>query len=343
MNQTEHRLLDAAPDAFEDALAGITLPLKSLDSVDQAMRRLIERGLTDIPLPGSGSTIRRWRSLAEVASIDLCLAKIYEGHTDALAILAELNGQRSDGIWAVWAAEPPSARVIFRADSEGGSLHGRKAWCSGAAIVDAAVLSAWDESNRPVLVQIRLRQPGVKIETQGWEAVGMSASQSVSVVFDGARGVSLGGPGDYTSRPGFWQGGAGIAATWYGGAIAVGRQLANSSRVMSDPHAAAHLGAVDAALRSARALLIETAEWIDQHPTADACAPALRVRGCVETVANEVLLRVGRALGAAPLCIDAQHAQRCADLTVFLRQSHAESDLAALGHAVASEEIAWRL
>jgi hypothetical protein len=44
-----------------------------------------------------------------------------------------------------------------------------------------------------------------------------------------------------------------------------------------------------------------------------------------------VIDRVGRALGAGPLCLDGDHAARVADLTVYLRQSHAERDLQRLG------------
>jgi hypothetical protein len=45
----------------------------------------------------------------------------------------------------------------------------------------------------------------------------------------------------------------------------------------------------------------------------------------------------GRALGAAPLCRNERFARAMADLPVFLRQSHAERDLAALGERVLSE------
>ena len=41
--------------------------------------------------------------------------------------------------------------------------------------------------------------------------------------------------------------------------------------------------------------------------------------------------RTARALGPAPLCQDAQHAKRVADLTIYVRQSHAERDLERLG------------
>ncbi len=304
------------------------------------MRRLMSAGLAELPLPGAGNTLERWRALAATGATDLSLAKIYEGHTDALAILAELNGGNAEGLWAVWAAEAPGHRLVFRED---GTLSGRKGWCSGAAVVDCALVSAWTEADEPVLARVNLRQPGVTVESGGWEAVGMAASRSVPVVFEGVRAQAVGAQGDYVARPGFWQGGAGIAAVWYGAAVAIAEKLASSRRIESDPHAAAHLGAVDVALRAARALLVEAAGWIDAHPRADASSLALRVRAGVEAAANEALLRTERALGPGPLCLDAVHAQRCADLPVFLRQSHAEHDLAALGQAIARESNAWKL
>ncbi len=60
----------------------------------------------------------------------------------------------------------------------------------------------------------------------------------------------------------------------------------------------------------------------------------LRVRALLEKVCAEVLDHTGRALGAGPLCHDARHARAVADLTVYIRQHHAEGDLAQLGHAI---------
>jgi hypothetical protein len=56
----------------------------------------------------------------------------------------------------------------------------------------------------------------------------------------------------------------------------------------------------------------------------------------VEEAATAVMHHATRALGAGPLCRDARFARALADLPVFLRQSHAERDLAALGEWVAS-------
>jgi hypothetical protein len=63
----------------------------------------------------------------------------------------------------------------------------------------------------------------------------------------------------------------------------------------------------------------------------------LRTRLLVEQAATTVLTHSGRALGAGPLCRDPSIARCMADLPVFLRQSHAERDLAALGERHARE------
>jgi len=53
---------------------------------------------------------------------------------------------------------------------------------------------------------------------------------------------------------------------------------------------------------------------------------------------------VGRALGATPFCRNSHFARLSADLPVFLRQSHAERDLAELGRQLAGREAGgWQL
>ena len=126
-----------------------------------------------------------------------------------------------------------------------------------------------------------------------------------------------------------------MAACWYGGARAVGRALlAAAAEREVGPHALAHLGAVDVALRSAKAALDAAAAEIDADPDDRGNGGrlrALRVRALVEATATEVMQRVGRALRAGPLSHDEAHSRRVADLTVYLRQHHAERDLAELG------------
>ncbi|MCC8391571.1 acyl-CoA/acyl-ACP dehydrogenase [Paraburkholderia sp. MMS20-SJTR3] len=310
-----------------------------------------------MPLPGHGQTLARWRSLAAVAACDLGLVKLFEGHTDALAILAELDGPPAPEAsrWAVWAAEAPQARVRATAceaaadqtgiPTIGGEranaarvtrvhtqlrLTGTKAWCSGAQSVTHALVTAWLD-DEPILAAVDMAQPSITIDTSNWQAVGMQATASADVHFDASVATLLGAPHAYVRRPGFWHGGAGIAACWYGAAAQIGRSLRDACAQRADPLRLAQLGATDIALQAAAAVLRETAAWIDAHPRDDAQTAALRARLAVEQAADTVMHHATRALGAGPLCRDARFARALADLPVFLRQSHAQRDLAALG------------
>lgn len=315
--------------------------------------QLIEAGLDRLPLPGGGATLLRWQALAAVAAHDLSLAKLYEGHTDALAIFAELSvsADRADTTpsWGVWAAEAPQGRAVIEVDAGPPSgevrLDGAKCWCSGAASASHALLTAWHAEGRgPQLVSLSLRQPGVQVSNSAWQAVGMAGSASLDVAFDRARARLVGEPGAYLSRAGFWHGGGGIAACWYGCTLAIAdalrRSVAASEPAARSPFRLAALGRVDVALQATAALLRQSAAWIDANPRADASAVALRVRLCAEETATLTLGEVGRALGATPYCRDARFARAAADLPVFIRQSHAERDLAALGERVI-EPGAW--
>jgi len=314
-------------------------------ALGNCLRALVEAGLDHLPLPGSGHTLERFQQLAEVGGHDLGLCKLFEGHTDALAIIEQLGGTPTPGsTWGMWAAEPPQARVKISPAGHMVALHGRKAWCSGAAVLSHALLTAWDADDQQQLVAVALDQPGVTVTEQGWQAVGMAATGSIEVLFDGAEAQAIGNPGDYLQRPGFWQGGIGIAACWYGAARQIAEALRAQCGQRPEPHALAHLGAVDAALQAAGDVLRFSALHIDAHPEDNAELLARRARAVVEQSAEQVMREVGRALGAGPFCKDRQFARLSADLPVFLRQSHAERDLAALGQLVAGQSSeAWTL
>jgi hypothetical protein len=338
----------APPDALQNVLRDMRAePLHPAFPGD-GLCVLIEHGYDRaplLPLPGQGQTLARWRVLAEVAASDLSLIKLFEGHTDALAILAELHGPAAPpgSRWGTWAAEPPDARVqaiqtgIRSNDAAGVQLllTGTKAWCSGAEVVSHALVTVWLD-NEPVLAAVSMDHPSISIDTSQWQAVGMQATASADVRFDKTPATLVGEAHAYVRRPGFWHGGAGIAACWYGAAAQIGRTLRDACGQRADPHRLAHLGAVDVALESAAAVLRETAAYIDANPLADAQREAMRARLVVEEAATVVMTHATRTLGAGPLCRNARFARALADLPVFLRQSHAQRDLATLGELVAA-------
>lgn len=327
---TVETFLDVEPEKVRACLQASA----ATDTPAGMLARLVATGLDRLPFPGQGHTLLRWQMLAAVAAHDLALVKLYEGHTDALAILAELQAETPAGsVWGVWCAEAPNARVVVDGSPSYGAavrLAGVKAWCSGAASVSHALLSAWDSEGRPWLVAVAMQQPGVTVVEGGWQAVGMADTGTAEVRFAGAEATCVGASGAYLQRPGFWHGGTGIAACWYGAAAELGRLLQGAGGE-PDAHRLAHLGMVDCTLSSVRALLRACAHEIDATPAADAMALALRARLAVEDAAATVMRHAGEALGARPFCRDRKFARLMADLPVFLRQSHARRDQAALG------------
>jgi alkylation response protein AidB-like acyl-CoA dehydrogenase len=313
-----------------------------------ALMSAIEAGLLDLPAPGSGATRARWAALVALGRADCTLARLAEAHTDALAILAELGSPppAAGTRWGVWAAEPPTARVEAAPLDGGWRLDGVKAWCSGATLLSHALVTVHAPDGRRLLA-VELDRPGVVPEAPGWAADGMTGSDTRTVRFDDVRlpaTAAVGAPGQYLDRPGFWHGAVGVAACWYGGAAGIAGTLAEAAgRRDPGPHALAHLGALDAGLAAARALLDAAADEIDADPLdlgGTGHRTALRVRAVAERLAAEAIDRVGRALGPGPLATDRSHARRVADLQVYVRQHHAERDLAELGRRTA-EDPSW--
>jgi alkylation response protein AidB-like acyl-CoA dehydrogenase len=224
--------------------------------------------------------------------------------------------------------------VTAKEASNGWQLDGTKPWCSGAGCCDAALVTAHTETGYR-LFAVDLHDESVSPVDGTWPARSMRGSDSRSVCFSATPAVAIGGVGAYLSRPGFWQGAVGVAAVWLGGAAGVAEALWESGRRRPlHPHALAHAGAVDAALAAGGAVLERAAEEFDRDPVDEAGQAELtarRVRAVVESAAVEVIDRVARALGAAPLALDAVHAKRVGDLELYLRQSHAERDLEAHG------------
>ena len=294
-----------------------------------------------LPLPGAGATTELWQTLATLGAVDLSVARAVEPHQDALSILAEagLPAPPPETTWAVYAAEGPGVRLsATRSGDDGWLLRGTKAWCSLADRVSHALVTGWIDQTSRGLFAVDLRDDGVRREDVAWHARGLSDIRSGPVTFTAAPATAVGEPEWYLRRSGFAWGGMGVAAIWYGGAVAVARRMLRQVRERElDQIGRMHLGAVDTALSSARLVLADAARLVDAGQAAgqDGALLALRVRQVVADCVECVLTRADHALGPAPLAFEADHAQRVADLRLYVRQHHAERDAAALGGRIA--------
>ncbi|OBH84491.1 acyl-CoA dehydrogenase [Mycobacterium scrofulaceum] len=301
------------------------------------VRHWLESGRLELPLPASGRTAERWQRLSALAEENIVAARVAESHLDAVAILHELGGKppESGHLWGVWAAESPDAVLTATHINGAFTLSGTKVWCSGAGFCTHALVTARLEDGTRGLFAVQVTDASVKPLPSTWWNAGMAGSDTRPVQFTNTHAVAVGDPGDYVNRPGFWHGAIGVAACWLGGARRVADPLYRCAKSESaDAYSLAHLGAVDAALAASDAILAAAAAQVDSDPfdrAGTAQLLARRVRTVVEHAVDEAITRTGRALGPGPLCQDGRHAQRVADLSIYIRQSHAERDLAELG------------
>ena len=320
-----------------------------------------------LPAPGQGRTAELWRGLAQLAAVDLTVARALEPHLDALAILGQARDEGyavppASGTWGVFAAEGPRTRLEARpaatdgdaaaGPASGGThdagtmlLTGRKPWCSLADRLDHALVTAWVSDDQRGLFAIDLKHPGVTLVDEPWVARGLAQVRSTGLDLADVPARPVGPPGWYLTRPGFAWGGLGVAACWLGGAMGLARRLHRAAQDREpDQIGLALLGEADARLTAAAAVLTEAAVAVDaglvegEH----AWARCVRTRHVVHDACEAVLALAAHGLGPGPLAGEEEHAARVADLQLYLRQHKAERDAAVVGRAVADGmPVAW--
>jgi alkylation response protein AidB-like acyl-CoA dehydrogenase len=305
----------------------------------------IPRALEDIAsswdvalLPGSGRTQGRFAALATWAERDLSLGRLAEGHIDALAILAEAGTSpvAPGATYGVWAARSGERRTTARFVGDGWRLAGEKPFCSGVGMIQRALVTA-EAPDGYRLFDISVADNVVKIRDGSWAAVGMADSRSETAVFGGRlipTTRAIGEPGFYLDRPGFWFGGTGVAACWFGGARGLLRHTVQVLGTEVSDLVAAEVGRASADVETMRRMLDLAAAEIDADPydaKGEARRRALITRQIVHDACIQVLDHVAAAAGARPLCHDGPQAQRAADLYVYLAQHHGPQGAAELG------------
>lgn len=310
----------------------------STTAVLEALRSLT----TALPAPGNGSTMQLWEFFATAAAHDLVAARVLEPHFDAAAILQQAGIQWEGGTaWGVFAAEGAGFRLGAVEEAGQWRLNGIKPWCSLAGELTHAIVSAHVPGGRRIFA-VDLKQPGIQVSQTGWVSRGLKAIPSVPVHFNSVPAQAVGGLDWYLNRPGFAVGGVGVAACWFGGAVGLFRHLHHSALQREpDQLALAWLGEADTLLSSGAAVLAQAAEDADTQKLGP--RRAAEVRGHIAELCERMLQLSGHATGPGPLSLDEEHAQRAADLNIYLRQHHAARDEAALGRMLLqdSEVSPW--
>lgn len=311
-----------------DAAVASVLWETSGQPVELRLRALADSVLGDLPLPGHGQTAQRLRVLSRIAADDLSLARLAEGHADALSILTEAGVSAPAGlVYGVWVAGPPP--VLH---SECQALSGRRPYCSGAGIIDRALVTG-EASSQVFLTEVDVRRPEVMPLDGTWPSVGMSSTASFTIEFRRCPTLRhIGGAGFYRDRRGFWLGSLNVAACWFGGALGLARTYLRCSP--SGPDASA-MAEIDTSLRTMAMHLDAAATACDSGLTDEGAElTALRCRRAVYFGCNNVHDAVSEAGGTNLATHHAAQARRLADLPIYLRQFNRGSETRRLGELI---------
>ncbi|MEX2476020.1 hypothetical protein [Marinobacter sp.] len=326
-------------NALKKPLSGLP-EAPSADDYRSVALELLPYIQANVPPMGEGQSFSRLGFLNEVARCDLGLARLIEGHLDATQILREAGHPAvSNKLYAIWASGGPSDTTDLTEGGTGGEpaeLTGSKPFCSGSDIVDRALIYVYPAEQ---LVDVNMRAAGardyLRFEAGQWVAPAFAQTHTWTVSFGGLSVKEDNCIGDhkwYFDRPGFCLGALAPAACWVGGAMGLVDSV--RKRSLQNGHARAHLGAMVSSVCSMNALLKWAAAQIDADPdntSGNLFPTALLARHHIERACTDILDRFGRTLGPRPFAFETGNARRIAELTLYIRQCHAERDLEELG------------
>ncbi len=357
----------AATQRFADMLAAS--PANSAAPVTE-LQQLADLGLLTAPLPRThgglglgtepGNHLTLLRVLALIGGADLALGRLYEGHVNALILIAtfgtpaNLDRAAADahaglvfGVWNTGSAD------LLRLEADGAQYRfdGGKTFATGAAFVQRPIITAELANGGWQMTMPRMEsatvQPHIHLDREMWRPLGMQTSESFGITLTGALidpDDLLGAPGDFYRDPLFRGGAVRFAAVQAGAIFRLHhlfvRWLQSRTRT-DDPYQIARLGEIALGAQEA-ALWIERAASVAESGMAlhadKLCAERMvdcanQTRLAIERIANALMQRIIAGVGAHGLLAPHPFERILRDLTMYLRQPAPDQTLADVGRA----------
>ncbi len=300
-------------------------------------------GLSKSPLPEEFGGAGLWEPrhgerlcavLRALGAADLSIARLYEGHLNAVGLVCRYGSREqiedlatdvvAGALSAVWGADDAEGLTIV--SGEGGEvLKGRKILASGAGFVTRPLVTA--KGPRGQQMCLLDLEPGYVHDISGWQAQGMRATATGTVEFTGrsvgAREI-VGDPGDFMQQPHFSGGAWRFCAAHVGATerlVDVFRDHLRSSGRGEDAYQLERLAGCVADATTARFWVEEAARRLASDTDPETIvAFANLTRMVVERSALNVMERVQRGVGLRAF-VRPNHVERvCRDLATYLRQ-----------------------
>lgn len=353
-------ILDKIESSFEFTLH------KNPNSYAQILvEKLHEIGLLTYPLPENlnghylGTAYKGARLAVDVleaiGSKDLSLARLYEGHINAVKLVSKFGTKEqfsrmsesiyNGHIFAIWNTEP-SIKLKLEKNGSDFKLVGSKVFASGVGHINHAIITVQHPSGGTVMVMINLEKTTLVTSTDKWKFNAMYATGTGEIDLTGIdvqKHQIIGDTGDYYKEPDFSAGAWRTLAAQTGAIKSLYSHFKNHINENSHsehPIQRARLGDIAVAYQTAHQWVCKCAEIAERtsglqasHLTSHLKSDDLKadepktaitfinlarraVTNCAETAMSLVL----KGIGARSFLVQNPVEQICRDLSFYLKQ-----------------------
>ena len=310
-------------------------------------------GLLGVTLPGPDgglglAGVDLLHLLRRVGRASLPVARLYEGHVNALLLTARYGTPaqarqaaadvHAGHVFGVWNTEDGDG-LHLHAGENGWTLRGGKTFTSGGAAVTRALVTAErpDGGGRQLLLLGQL--DAARFDASFWQPLGMRATASARLTLDGLpvpADTLIGLPGDYYAQPEFGGGALRFLAAQLGGADALvdaARDALQQLGRAGDPAQALRFADAAGRAEGAWQIVLEGARRLERGETGEALLAYVSLaRAQTEDACLLVAEATERAVGARGLLEPNPAARLLRDLRMYLRQPAPDAARLAAGH-----------
>ena len=261
------------------------------------------------------------RCLAAIAEVNLSVARLAEGHVNAIRLIRHFGATPDACLHGVWGADGARPCCL-----EGNGITGAKRFASGLGVVRQAVVTVKsDGATRLAIVDVT---DTARHAPAAWDMLGMRATASGEIRLDGLAARWIGGPDDYFREPLFHGGVWRIAALQLGGTLGLLDRARAALGEVGHLEADAQVARLAPLLGRAMAAfgLVERAAEVAEGPAgrADperAVALSLQARLLTEDLAQDAIAAVERSVGLRHFEAGSATGRSARDLATYCRQA----------------------
>ncbi len=344
----QQQFAEWAPETFASA----AYPQREMDAIRQA-------GLLHITLPGEALDLRHSNTpallqlLRYIGQGNLSVGRIYEGHVNALQLIAVYGtpaqqqrwfaDARAGHLFGVWNTEMQDGIHLDRQRTGKVRIRGSKSFCSGSVHVTRPIVPGvlHDSKGRALgwqMAIVPLDRHDPPVDKSFWTPLGMRNSVSHKIDFTGILLEPtdlLGHPGDYNRQPYLSGGAIRFAAVHLGGAAAVLEAIREYIRQLKrteDCYHRSRVGQMAILVESGNQWLERSGRLTDQSSDTDEIIYyANMTRTAIASICTDCLRLAEHSAGARGMLHPYALPRLHADLTMYLRQPAPDAALEAVG------------